>query len=728
MVERSAGYAKLKHLFQNKESGTITLLRQGRLTKIIKVGLAAAILTSCGAMTDMQVARALSDGAFTYTVSGGDATITGCQATCPTELVLPDSIGGYPVRAVSGFIGLKLRTVNIPNSVTTINENAFRWSEITSLALGDSVRTIGGDAFAYNMINSITFPATLQSIGWGAFWSNELAYVYFRGDAPTLEWLNVNVEFFYQNRGTIEYIARSPSAHGWTSEIAGYPVIAVDPATRTRTQLISMQTFTDHPLGQAIRFNVAASSSSGRPVSIVATGSCYRSDDPSLGDGQDPTLGPLSVTIVDIGVCTIRAFEPGNYEWLPAESVTRSFRITRTMLSNVKIKFVDAAGNPGRISVSWSSGDGKFVSTKNVSTNSQGIAVFPKLPTGTVGFTYSGSVGNWKTQLSMGTGMLVRPSTTPLQMVIGRVDYPPERTPTEYRIRVIMADGTVVPGASVQIDSNSGRYMGNPGPPCMGGHRGDAWDFTACVVKDVTDSAGFGTLNVIGPYRGSNYYGVRVSITDGDVSTIAYGILDHELTVVELEQMPAAYIEIDPATINYGAAQTVTAIARNGDGSPITGRSLTLSASTSGASASCSGRKTTATTNSSGRATFKVCPVKTATWSVDGRSIVGSAGVRLTVQLTPTAPRTLVATPKTRSVSLVWAAPAKANASSVADYIVQYRLQGATTWVTFRDGTSTARKATVTGLTSGQIYEFRVAAKNKSGTGTWSNVVLGTPN
>ena len=693
----------------------------------MKVGLVAAILTSCGAMTDMQVARALSDGAFTYTVSGGDATITGCQATCPTELVLPDSIGGYPVRAVSGFIGLKLRTVSIPNSVTTIKENAFRWSEITSLTLGDSVRTIGGDAFAYNMINSITFPATLQSIGWGAFWSNELAYVYFRGDAPTLEWLNVNVEFFYQNRGTLEFIARAPSAHGWTSELAGYPVVAVDPETRTRTQLISMQTFADRPLGQAIRFNVAVSSSSTRPVSIVATGSCYRSDDPLLGSGQDPTLGPLSVTIVDIGVCTIRAFEPGNYEWLPAESVTRSFRITRTMLSNVKIKFVDAAGNPGKVSVSWSSGDGKFVSTKNVTTDSRGIAVFPKLPTGTVGFTYSGSVGDWKTQIPMGTGMLVRPSTTPLQMEIGRVDFVPERTPTQYRVRVIMADGTLVPGASVQIGSDSGG-IGSPGSPCMGGHRNDAWDFTACVVKAVTNSAGFSTLNVIGPFSGSNYYGVKVSITDGDVSTIAYGTLDHELTVVELEQMPAAYIETDPLTLNYGTAQTVTAVARDSDGSPIVGRSLTLSASTSGASASCSGRKTTATTNSAGRATFKVCPVKTATWSVDGRSIVGSAGVRLTVQLTPTAPRTLIATPKTRSVSLTWAAPAKANAGSVTDYIVQYRLQGATTWITFRDGTYTARKATVTGLTSGQVYEFRVAAKNKSGTGTWSDVVLVTSN
>ena len=120
--------------------------------------------------------------------------------------------------------------------------------------------------------------------------------------------------------------------------------------------------------------------------------------------------------------------------------------------------------------------------------------------------------------------------------------------------------------------------------------------------------------------------------------------------------------------------------------------------------------------------------MKTATWSVDGQSIVGSAGVRLTVQLTPIAPRTLVATPKTRSASLAWVVPTKANASAVTDYIVQYRLQGSSAWITFRDGTSTARKATVTGLTSGQVYEFRVAAKNKSGTGTWSDVVLGTPN
>ena len=232
---------------------------------------------------------------------------------------------------------------------------------------------------------------------------------------------------------------------------------------------------------------------------------------------------------------------------------------------------------------------------------------------------------------------------------------------------------------------------------------------------------------------------VRVRYVDGDLAQVSVATLvcasaptpcvnNPGPTTIELLSLPKVTLEVEPTAVSYSSAMSLIAVARDSDGSPIVGRSLTLSASTSGASASCSGRKTTATTNSAGRATFKVCPVKTATWSVDGRSIVGSAGVRLTVQLTPTAPRTLVATPKARSVSLAWAAPAKANASAVTDYIVQYRLQGATTWITFRDGTSTARKATVSGLTSGQIYEVRVAAKNKSGTGTWSDVVLVTSN
>jgi hypothetical protein len=223
------------------------------------------------------------------------------------------------------------------------------------------------------------------------------------------------------------------------------------------------------------------------------------------------------------------------------------------------------------------------------------------------------------------------------------------------------------------------------------------------------------------------YYATAQFTEDGMfVTSETIQIVNGEATIL-VDQMPVVDLLAQSAIVNLGAPQLLTAFARDVDGSPIVGSTLTLSASVSGASAACSGRKTTATTNSSGRATFKVCPVKSATWSVDGQSVVGSAGVKLTVQLTPTAPRTLVVTPKARTVSLAWVAPAKANARAVTDYIVQYRREGATTWITFRDGISTARKATVTGLTSGAVYEFRIAARSKAGTGTWSSVVLGTP-
>jgi Fibronectin type III domain len=79
-------------------------------------------------------------------------------------------------------------------------------------------------------------------------------------------------------------------------------------------------------------------------------------------------------------------------------------------------------------------------------------------------------------------------------------------------------------------------------------------------------------------------------------------------------------------------------------------------------------------------------------------------------------------------VALTWTAPASVNIGAVTDYIIQYRRAGSSTWITFRDGTSTARRATVTGLSKGRAYYFRIAAKNKAGTGTWSVEVLRTAN
>ena len=59
----------------------------------------------------------------------------------------------------------------IPNSVTSIGDSAFRWcSNLTNIAIPDSVTSIGDEAFSYcGILTSITIPNSVTSIGNRAF-------------------------------------------------------------------------------------------------------------------------------------------------------------------------------------------------------------------------------------------------------------------------------------------------------------------------------------------------------------------------------------------------------------------------------------------------------------------------------------------------------------------------------------------------------------------------------
>ncbi len=43
-----------------------------------------------------------NNGVFTFSVLDSDATITGCSSSCPTELLVPDTINGYRVVKIVG--------------------------------------------------------------------------------------------------------------------------------------------------------------------------------------------------------------------------------------------------------------------------------------------------------------------------------------------------------------------------------------------------------------------------------------------------------------------------------------------------------------------------------------------------------------------------------------------------------------------------------------------------
>jgi hypothetical protein len=101
-----------------------------------------------------------------------------------------------------------------------------------------------------------------------------------------------------------------------------------------------------------------------------------------------------------------------------------------------------------------------------------------------------------------------------------------------------------------------------------------------------------------------------------------------------------------------------------------------------------------------------------------------SSPVSATPRTVPGAPTAVTADPTDGTVTLSWTPPDDNGGATVQGYSVQYSRNG-TDWSD--GGSPTGSPSAISGLANGTAYQFRVAAVNPAGTGTYSDAIPATP-
>lgn len=128
----------------------------------------------------------VGDYEYTYTVNGGNATITDFDG--PTDghfydIDIPGTLGGHTVTAIGDWAFASsdyLTGVTIPPSVTSIGKSAFyRCYALTTLSLGENIEKIGSYAFAEcRHLTNVTIPEKVETIEPYTFgWCLDLKYI-----------------------------------------------------------------------------------------------------------------------------------------------------------------------------------------------------------------------------------------------------------------------------------------------------------------------------------------------------------------------------------------------------------------------------------------------------------------------------------------------------------------------------------------------------------------------
>jgi uncharacterized repeat protein (TIGR02543 family) len=272
--------------------------------------------------------------------------------------------------------------------------------------------------------------------------------------------------------------------------------------------------------------------------------------------------------------------------------------------------------------------------------------------------------------------------------------------------------GTVGNGSST-ISVSGANANGSP----ITGYTVQAYDSTgsAIVGKTCSITSPATSCEITGLTNGSEYTftatatnGVGTSAASAPSATVTpAGVPSAPTGVTATSGTGKVTVEWTAPAANGAAITSYTAQAYDPDGNEVTGATCTISAP----STSCD----VSTNLAAGTAyTFKVTATNAA-----GTGSASAASSSAAINAAPSAPRNVTGTASNGSVAVSWDAPSDSRGSAVTGYTVTAYTAG-----NIVAGTCTATAPTetcsVTGLTNGQPYTFKVTATNGIGTSAQS--------